>query len=203
MTDEPAPLVRASDVERENVIAALTEHAAEGRLTFAELEERMARAYQAKTVAELAPLTSDLPASPVTAAHGAPTRRLVAVLSGVSKLGRWRAAPTVNVVGVLGGGELDLRGAEFTGDGVTLKVKAVLGGFEIYLPDSVDVEVTGFSLLGGHETRGSRRAPRPGAPVVRIHVFALLGGVEVWRVPAELQTGSLKALRRAAKELEG
>ncbi|HEX5595836.1 MAG TPA: DUF1707 domain-containing protein [Micromonosporaceae bacterium] len=203
MTVEPAPPVRASDVEREKVIATLTEHATQGRLTFAELEERMARVYQAKTLAELEPLISDLPASPVTAARGTPVQRLVAVLSGFSKLGRWRAAPTVNVVGVMGGGEIDLRGAEFTGDGLTLKVTAIMGGFEIYVPDSIEVEVEGFSLLGGHETRGSRRAPRPGAPLVRIQVFALMGGVEVWRVPADLQTTSLKKLRRAAKQLEG
>lgn len=72
--------VRASDRERERVVSRLREHAGEGRLEMEELAERLDRAYAARTRAELATLTVDLPdppprrSSPV--AHGAGRREL-------------------------------------------------------------------------------------------------------------------------------
>ena len=55
------PSMRASDAERERVVEALRRHATAGRLSVAELEERSASAYDARTLAELAPLLADLP----------------------------------------------------------------------------------------------------------------------------------------------
>ncbi|MBF8190194.1 DUF1707 and DUF2154 domain-containing protein [Nonomuraea sp. K274] len=202
MSDDPNLTVRASDAERDSVMDHLSEHAAQGRLTLAELEERIERAHVARTTAELQSLTNDLPVGPARPVRRKATRFLVAVMGGFRKAGRWRAAPKVNAVAVMGGGDIDLRGAELDGEQVTLTAVAVMGGFDIYVPDSVDVEVVGFSLMGGHDQRGSRRPPRPGAPLVRVRVFALMGGVDVWRVPAELDAASLKALKKAAKQLE-
>ena len=54
--------VRASDAEREQTVALLQDGFADGRLTQAELEERVAAAYAARTTAELSELTADLPA---------------------------------------------------------------------------------------------------------------------------------------------
>jgi len=53
--------LRASDAEREAAVAQLREHAAAGRLTMDELDERSAAAYAARTVGELASLVADLP----------------------------------------------------------------------------------------------------------------------------------------------
>ena len=52
---------RASDAERDEVVSDLRAHAAEGRLTVEELDERIATALTATTRAELAPLLADLP----------------------------------------------------------------------------------------------------------------------------------------------
>jgi hypothetical protein len=57
-----SPAVRASDSEREHTVALLRHGFTEGRLTQAELEERAATAYAARTTAELSDLTADLPA---------------------------------------------------------------------------------------------------------------------------------------------
>jgi Domain of unknown function (DUF1707) len=54
--------VLASDAEREQVAEALRTHAAAGRLDADELEERLGRAFAARTRAELEPLVADLPA---------------------------------------------------------------------------------------------------------------------------------------------
>ena len=53
--------LRASDDDREQVVDVLREHCAEGRLTAAELGERIDAAHAARTVGELQALTRDLP----------------------------------------------------------------------------------------------------------------------------------------------
>lgn len=68
----PEPHLRAADADRSAVATVLGEHMAAGRLTVAEYEERLQRAYAAKTYGELAELTADLPAGaavPVPAAQ--------------------------------------------------------------------------------------------------------------------------------------
>jgi hypothetical protein len=57
----PDPHLRAADSDRAAMAAVLGEHMAAGRLTLAEYDERVARAYAAKTYGELAELTTDLP----------------------------------------------------------------------------------------------------------------------------------------------
>ena len=55
---------RASDSDRERTATALRLHGGEGRLTVEELEDRLERAYSARTMGELATLTADLPDPP-------------------------------------------------------------------------------------------------------------------------------------------
>lgn len=66
------PDVRVSDAEREQVADRLRDAAGEGRLDPHELDERLGRAYAARTRAELSPLTADLPPAPVAAPGPAP-----------------------------------------------------------------------------------------------------------------------------------
>jgi Domain of unknown function (DUF1707) len=56
------PQMKASDADRDAVVAALSEHFQAGRLTAEELDERTGRALVARTVDELGELTADLPA---------------------------------------------------------------------------------------------------------------------------------------------
>ena len=75
--DDPA--LRASDAERERVVAALRAHCAAGRLSVEELAERSERAYAARTLADLAALTFDLPPPPV---RGAALRAVLTRIGG-------------------------------------------------------------------------------------------------------------------------
>jgi len=59
----PEPHLRAGDTERAAVAAVLGRHMAEGRLTVAEYDERVARAYAARTYGDLDELVADLPAT--------------------------------------------------------------------------------------------------------------------------------------------
>src|SRR4051812_38262685 len=57
------PHMRAADSDRAAVATALGRHMSDGRLTVEEYEERVGRAYAARTYADLADLTADLPSS--------------------------------------------------------------------------------------------------------------------------------------------
>jgi hypothetical protein len=57
----PDPQMRAADTDRETVAHRLAEHMSGGRLTVTEYEDRVGRAYAAKTYGELTELTRDLP----------------------------------------------------------------------------------------------------------------------------------------------
>jgi hypothetical protein len=59
---DPSSL-RVADADREELVSELREHALAGRLTSEELEERIGKAYQATTRADLERLKADLPVS--------------------------------------------------------------------------------------------------------------------------------------------
>jgi hypothetical protein len=63
---------RASHADREQVVGALQAAFVQGRLTADELDERVGQALAARTYAELAALTTDLPADPAPARQPAP-----------------------------------------------------------------------------------------------------------------------------------
>ncbi len=71
--------LRASDDDRQRVVAALERHTAAGRLTLDEFSDRVAQALTAATHAELARVTRDLPAetSAATPMEAAQHRQLL------------------------------------------------------------------------------------------------------------------------------
>jgi len=85
---QQAPQMKASDADRDEVVAELSEHFQAGRLTTEELDDRTGRALSARTVGELDVLMSDLPrrprATPVPEASsqrsGHPKAAMVAVV---------------------------------------------------------------------------------------------------------------------------
>src|SRR5580693_10066459 len=128
---DPASL-RASDKDRESAAEVLREAAGEGRLSMSELDERLDAVYEAKTYADLEPIVRDLPhpaiAPAAAAAQGSPASpasaversgakpssgSAIAVMSGFSRKGDWVVPANFTAVVVMGGGELDLREAQF------------------------------------------------------------------------------------------
>ncbi|MCP2165471.1 Cell wall-active antibiotics response 4TMS YvqF [Goodfellowiella coeruleoviolacea] len=184
---------------------ALHQAMGEGRLTLAELDDRLQRVYQAKTFAELAPLTSDLPGHQLAVPHPAAVQPVagaaplpasarvggtpgpstsIAVMSGASRKGEWVVPVTHTAVAVMGGVEIDLTHARFEESEVTINVFAFWGGVEITVPEDVAVRVDGVGFMGAFEDntmrRGGQPAP-PGAPTVRVTGLAMMAGVEVRR----------------------
>ncbi|HYX60138.1 MAG TPA: DUF1707 and DUF4190 domain-containing protein [Streptosporangiaceae bacterium] len=66
------PAMRAASADRERAVDVLKAGFAEGRLTQDEYNERMGRAYAARTYAELAALTADLPAGAIPTVYPMP-----------------------------------------------------------------------------------------------------------------------------------
>lgn len=54
--------------------------------------------------------------------------------------------------------------------------------------------------MGGNGERGSSRAPRTGAPRVKVFAYSLMGGIDVWRLPEEARGLPLKQAKKMAKQ---
>jgi hypothetical protein len=182
-SDAPTPAVRASDEEREAVVARLQTAAGEGRLALDELAERLDRAFAAVTRAELEPLTADLPAKPAPAPPAAKARRwIVGIMGGGDHAGRWRIASRCTVINVMGGADLDLTNAVVEGSETEIQVFSLMGGSNIVVPDGVHVELSGFAFMGGNDLKlKGRPEPPPGAPTVRVRAYSVMGGTDVKR----------------------
>jgi hypothetical protein len=95
----PEPHLRAADADRMAVATALGEHMSAGRLSLVEYDERVAHAYAARTLGDLAELTADLPGidtHPVAApepppAHSAEVRHACGPASSGSDAHGWQA----------------------------------------------------------------------------------------------------------------
>ncbi|MEU8789034.1 DUF1707 domain-containing protein [Streptomyces sp. NPDC048643] len=230
MTDDELPELRASDADRERVAEQLRDAVAEGRLDMEEFEERLEATYKARTYGELTPITRDLPgaaaAAPISMVKqpvddGSWASRIVggegssswgvAVLSGFERKGRWTVPRRFNSFAFMGGGEIDLREANFADREVVVNCVAVMGGMNVIVPPGVEVVVRGIGIMGGFDQREEGRPGDPGAPRVIITGFAFWGGVGVERklTRAERQRQreerrQEKLERRAArKELQG
>jgi hypothetical protein len=190
---DPLPDLRATDADRERVADRLRAAAADGQLSFDELEERLNAAYAARTGGDLVPLTADLQAASGTVAApdtGAIVRRgpggarwLIAIMGGCERKGRWRVAERATSLNIMGGADLDLSQAELAGDHVELTVFSLMGGAEIYVPENVQVEVSEFAFMGGNSVKLGDR-PRPaGGPKITLRLISLMGGTDVKRGP--------------------
>jgi Domain of unknown function (DUF1707)/Cell wall-active antibiotics response 4TMS YvqF len=176
------PELRVSDADREAVVVRLREAGGEGRLTFEELAERVERAVAARTSSELDAVTADLPpARPGALVPRKERGWVVAVMGGAERKGRWRPARRTNVVVVMAGAALDLRHAEIEGGEIVINAVSIMGGIDVIVPDGVEVELSGFALMGGNAGPKDTPAMPSGAPIVHVRAYSLMGGIGVVR----------------------
>ena len=214
MTDD-APELRASDADRERVAEVLRDALAEGRLDMEEFEERLEATYKARTYGELTPITRDLPATGAPpavslnkppAVSGSWAGRIVggegssswavAVMSGFQRKGRWTVPKRFNSFAFWGGGEIDLREANFADGEVVINCIAIMGGMSVIVPPGVEVVMRGIGIMGGFDERDHDASPDPGAPRVIVTGFAFWGGVEVQHKVTKAERQRLKEERR-------
>jgi len=177
--------MRAADTDRIQVAQLLSDAAAQGRLPMSEYENRLTRAYAARTYDELATLSADLPGAITTPrtsgpCRPAPSTLLLAILSGFERRGRWNVPNRLTTVAVFGGGVVDLRYADFTSPEVEIHSYSVFGGQTIVVPPEVNVVLHGVGVMGVFDQSVTGEGS-PGAPFVRIRGFSLWGSVAVKR----------------------
>ncbi|MDT0304756.1 DUF1707 SHOCT-like domain-containing protein [Streptomonospora wellingtoniae] len=176
--------LRASDADRDRVAELLASALSEGRLSHDEHSERMDAAYSARTLGELAPLTSDLPGK---AAAGHPpgdlvrspdeTENIRTVLAHAERKGRWLVEPRTNVTVLLGSAVLDMRSAVLSAGEVNVQVALALGSLEVIVPPGVRVVNRVSEVLSATSVR-TDQADDPGAPTVVITGSSWLSAVE-------------------------
>jgi hypothetical protein len=104
----------------------------------------------------------------------------VAIMGGATREGNWVVPPIFRAVAVMGGIELDLTSATFAAPEATIDAYALMGGVEITVPPDITVVVHGGAFMGGFTDSVHQQGP-PGAPVLHVTGFALMGGVDVGR----------------------
>ncbi len=172
-------LARASDADRDRVIESLAAANAEGRLSLEEYAERSGAALTARTLGDLACLTADLPVpSPGDAAPVPVT--LTAVLGNESRKGPWVVPPHLAVRSVLGDCHLEMQQALISQQVTTIDATVRFGSVTIFVPDGIDVRMTGRAVLGAKSSE-LRGEPRPGAPVIVVRCDVVCGAVTVRR----------------------
>jgi hypothetical protein len=216
MSDAPDPQLpelRASDSDRERTVEVLRHAASDGQLTVDELEERVSAAYASRTKRELERLTGDLSAAPATTqpdggltVRQGPggTRWLISIMGGHERRGRWRVAPRLTAVNIMGGCEIDLNDAELAEPITELSVISIMGGGEVRVPHGVDVQVSNIALMGGNDVQlGDELAP-PGGPSIHIRLISIMGGSSVTRgrKPTKGQRRQARELRKAERQRE-
>ncbi|ADB34595.1 protein of unknown function DUF1707 [Kribbella flavida DSM 17836] len=205
--DELALRRRVSDLEREDVAEILREAAGEGRLNYAELEERLESVYAAKTYGELAELTTDLPnglpvpgqqtAGPQYAGQPVPqygagmvttAPTINAFLSEAKRTGNWLAPQRQEINAVLGDVTLDYTEAQLPYDVIYLEVKSILADVKIRVPQNAIVHLDSNPILGAvtEQEAGLGGVVEPStAPPKTFHIrgTAILGEIKIKRGP--------------------
>jgi Cell wall-active antibiotics response 4TMS YvqF len=103
----------------------------------------------------------------------------VALLGGLAREGRWQTRRRTVSVAIVGGADLDLTEAVIPDEGTAVVKVSLVGGLKLAVPAGVDVRVKGFSLIGRRRIEEGEVAP--GAPVVNVHAYGIIGGVKVRR----------------------
>jgi hypothetical protein len=153
----------------------LRDAAAEGRLTLEELIDRIEAAANAVTRAELAPLTSDLPATAAIsiATQTAGTRGV----GDVKRSGHW-AVPAENSFRTwFGNIKLDLREAQLSGTVTHIHARGLFGNVDLLVPEGVEVDVLARTQLGRTNLQAS--SVIPGAPRIVLTGGTFFGDIKV------------------------
>jgi DUF1707 SHOCT-like domain len=188
-SDLPVPVagaeLRASHADRDQVVEVLQAAAGDGRLSSDELDDRLERALTARTYAELAALTADLPVAPgaTVAAPGpgavsATPKDLIRIhVHGSSdhRNGRWVVPKEMDIMVRGGSVTLDFTEAAITQPLLRITAEVRGGALTLFTGPSVVVAADDMEVRGGSVKLPEQ--PGPGVPVaLRIEIAGTVRG---------------------------
>lgn len=151
-SDLPAPGLRASHEDRDRVVETLRIAAGDGRLTSEELDVRLEAALSARTLGELATLTSDLP-SAAAGSSGAPATSPKDVLvieqrgSKFVRAGRWVVPRRIELRPRLCDVTLDFTEAVITSGTLRIEMDMHLGKLFIVSRPGIVIDADELTLM--------------------------------------------------------
>jgi hypothetical protein len=199
--NEARPELRASHEDRDRVVEILRVAAGDGRLSAAELDQRVEAALTARTYRELELLTADLPSAQQPGAAARQAKELVRIDcqgSNTGRAGDWVVPQRMEIRAVGGTVKLDFTEAVITQP--TLQIEAEVRGGNLILVTrpGVEVDTDDVAVHGG--TVKVRPAPGPKTPVIlRIEVSGKNRGGRVVARPPRRRFG--RWLRRGPRDV--
>jgi hypothetical protein len=184
--------LRASHADRDQVVELLRVAAGDGRLSAEELDDRLERALTARTYAELAALTADLPATPGAVvvppgagAASATPKDLVRIDvrgSSVRRDGRWVVPKELDVKVKGGGVTLDFTEAVITQSLLRITAEVTGGELRLITRPGIVVDAGDMSVHGGSVTLPE--PPGPGVPfLLRVEIAGSVRGAGITAGP--------------------
>lgn len=165
MTDQPD--LRASHADRDRVVEVLRVAAGDGRLSSEELDARLEAALTARTLGQLAELTSDLPATTAAAGGfgGAPAAKDLLVIEQrggqFARTGAWVVPGRIELRPKMCDVVLDFTDAVISRDFLRIDADMRLGKLVIVAGPGVEIDVDGLTLAFAKvQLRGERRRRR-------------------------------------------
>ena len=191
----PTANIRVGHRERDAVVAALQEAAGDGRLSMAELDDRLDAALQAKTYADLdvlvADLSVELPSRALTSALPQAQRppsagysredplRLDGGMSSEKRGGVWTVPPFMLINQGLGSVKLNCLEATPAAQLIEIEVIGGAGSIVLVLPEGWAVDADRLSKSWGSKSVDVPREPAPGKPLLLIYGALGLGSFKV------------------------
>ncbi len=179
------PPATVTDADREAAAERLTDAAGVGRLTLTEFSDRVGAVWAAETPDELATATAGIELPPPVGTTRT-VSRVVSVMGDQRRSGRWRLPRRLSAWSVMGDVYLDLTSVVCSDPEVELLLTSLMGDVEVLLPDGVEVELTGFDLMGDREMALAPVPRVPGTPLIRVRAHAVMGDVLVRSAGAQL-----------------
>ncbi|MFE7173291.1 DUF1707 domain-containing protein [Streptomyces sp. NPDC057616] len=138
---EKSPDLRASHEDRDRVVDVLRVAAGDGRLTAEELDERVEAALTARTMGELAALTTDLPVGAAAAAPEVKDVVRIEQKGGSSRRAEgWTVPRRLEIDSEWGDVTLDFTGAVITHDTLHIDLDMRGGALRLLTPPGVVVD---------------------------------------------------------------
>lgn len=101
-----------------------------------------------------------------------------ALMGGIGTNNRSQQFRGGTATAIMGGIEIDLKGAKLDNNGAVVEVITIMGGVEIHVPDNWRVEVTGTPIFGGW-SNNTRHNTDLNSPLLKIRCTSIFGGMEV------------------------